>query len=637
MRPHTIPAVLLALCLAGALTAEDPVMPDTVSSPRVVGEFRPDFHSLESILADPRFAGKQGEALALAIYDYFTSTLDGTWHWWTPSERAGDPYGWGTVTDPVKLLNAYGWMLCGTNANVLQGLYQAAGMPSRIRGLPGHVVCEVFYERRWHILDVDMWTWFRTPEGHLASIEELSAAPRPLIVDNQRKSQPCNLPDRTLPDYAAMYEQAAKQEKCIFPFWAARLHTMDFVLRPGEMLLRSQGHAGRFHMPAEWAASKAKFANEWQGLPRERYEPFRTIGNGRWSYTPDLTARTRDVEFGAWTREGLTQYERGLAGPGSLVFRIQTPYPFCGVPDAAKEGFPACDGFRLDLASTGAVRAEITDAEGRWVEVAAGEGPRSADLTALLATRYDAMLRLTLAAGARLDRLACEGWLQVAPMSLPRLAAGANRMQLRCGDQYGRRTTPWRVPADFRSEAALRTTLVGVEHGKLVPGARERLQLAPPADGPAVAVFRFDAPAGRPFAWAYAVATLPEGPADAAPKQAVLEWSEDGAAWRPLSTIAIANTPLQWDCSLDGTVRLPAPAPRLWLRVISATGLIALEFAGHAAEPASPAGLRIVHRWREDAGEREFAVPAGADAWSVDCGAGPREHSIEMRAPSVPR
>ncbi len=610
-------------------------MPEAACSPRVVGEHRPDFHSLESILEHPRFAGKHGEALVLAIYDYFTSTTDGTWHFWTPNEAVGHPCAWGDVTDPVKLLNAYGWMLCGPNAMMLQGIYRAAGLPSRIRQLPGHVVCEVFYDDRWHILDVDMWTWFRVPQGHIASIEELSADPRALVADNRRTSWPCSLPDRRLEDYATMYAEAGRTGSAIFPFWASRCHTMDFSLRPGETLLRSQTHANRFHVPASWSANIAKSAGLWHGLPRERYHPHRTIGNGRWSYAPDLSARTRDVELGAWTRDGLTQDGDGLVGPGSIVFRIQTPYPFCGAPETVLQEANAQDGFRIKLSGSGPVRTEITDAEGRWVDIATGEGERCADLSCLMTTRYSAMLRLTLDVGSRVDRLACDGWLQVAPMSLPRLEPGANRMHLRCGDRFGCSSVPWPVTVDFRSEATLRSHMVGIESGILVPGKRDRLRLMPPDTGPAVGIFRFDAPTGRPFAWAYAVATVPEGSADALPMHATVEWSYDGSEWQPLSAIAIPNTPLQWDGSIDGLVRLPAPAPQLWLRVGSGTGVTALEFAGHIAAPVCPGTLRIVHRWQEPGGRREVTVPQGAASWSIDCGPGPHGHEIELHMPSV--
>ncbi|GAH86208.1 unnamed protein product, partial [marine sediment metagenome] len=136
--------------------------------PRVVGPRRPDYHCLESIVTSPQFAAKAGEELALAIYNHFTSRADGTYHFWPSGETEGNPRVRRSVYDPVKLLNAYGWAICGQCAQVLYGLYRAGGLKPGLIGLPGHSLCEVFYDGRWHILDVDMWTWFRAAEGHVA-------------------------------------------------------------------------------------------------------------------------------------------------------------------------------------------------------------------------------------------------------------------------------------------------------------------------------------------------------------------------------------------------------------------------------------------------------------------------------------
>ena len=205
----TLAALFASLCgaaMAAETQAGSPAQNGAMSfSPRVVGVNRADFYDLRTILQSPQFAGKQGEQLALAIYNYFTSTVDGTYHFWSPNENEGCPRLRGDVSDPVKFLNVYGWMLCGNHALTLYELYRAAGFQARQFGLPGHSVCEVFYEGRWHFLDVDMWTWFRTPEGHIASAFELAKNAKSLIVDNTAKSNPCNLPDRDLPGYAAMY------------------------------------------------------------------------------------------------------------------------------------------------------------------------------------------------------------------------------------------------------------------------------------------------------------------------------------------------------------------------------------------------------------------------------------------------
>jgi len=611
-------------------------MPTAVFSPRIVGDHRADFHSLEAILASPTMKGKQGEALVLAIYQYFTSTRDGTWHFWPMNEQQGDLHSNGDVCDPLKILNAYGWTICAQSAEILQGLYRAAGFDSRICSVPGHVLCEVFYDQRWHVLDVDMWTWFRTPEGHLASVAELSRNAHALILDNRARSNPCNLPDRTLESYAAMHDKAAA---AIFPLWSTRAHAMDFILRPGETLIRSETHAGRFHLPRSWQSDmQGKYKSEWQGIPRERFEPFRTIGNGRWLYAPDLSLQSRDFDAGVWNREGITQDDQGLLGAGVAIFRLQSPYPWCGMANEAHEGFPAADGVWVDVAGEGAITVAVTDLEGGFVDIIQTHGAFAIrqDITQIMTSRYQAMLRFTLAPGARLRRFAFEGYVMVAPASLPRLVAGANRMELRTGDRRAQCTTPWTVPVDFRTEQALKKHLIGLDRGTFAPGKRKRVCLIPRDSESLQAVFRIAAPDERVFTWAYAIVTVPEGPVELPPRQATLEWSADGIRWTQCAALAIPHTSLQWDASIDGDIVPPQPARALWLRVTSDTGIGACEFTGHLAHHQPLGRLQIIHRWREGQQQREFIVPQDANEYHVTCGSDPRDHAIEMRVPSVP-
>jgi len=641
-------------------------------SPRVVGRERPDFHCLESILASPQFAGRSGEELVLAIYDYFTSRVDGTYHFWPAGETEGNPRVRRSVSDPIKLLNAYGWAICGQCAQMLQGLYTAAGLEARLVGLPGHVVCEVRYDGAWHVLDVDMWTWFRTPAGHIASAAELAERPEELILRNPNRSDPCDLPDRSLDDYAKMYAKAktvGDRVEGVSPPWAIRAHSMDFRLRPGETLIRSQDNEGRFHMPQDWLQSKEKYKREWKGYPRERYEPFRTFGNGRWIYRPDLTAGSGDFRAGLWEASDLSQDASGLVGPGGATWRIASPYPFCGVPDwGAAPGSAGgtadepervryADGVWLELAGRGPARAELTDPEGKWAKVLAADGDfdERIDVTPLLSSRYECLIRLALGAGARLARFGFDGYLATAPMSIPRLVAGENPMELRWGDKYGLCTEVCSEVVDFREGADLPGRWRSAENVEIRPYVDGWSMIAPARDGPVSVVFRFEAPAGRGFAWAYVHAGVREGPADRPKGRAKLEWtdaSEDRPEnWREVAAIEISNTPKQWDCSLDGEVRFPA-APgaadraeghAVLVRVTSETPITGLEFHGHLAcgqaqqgdLAASGGRLRVVHRWREGDRQRSFEAPPGALEYTITCGENPGGHTIEMHVPSV--
>ena len=612
-------------------------MTDLTFSPRVVGTNRPDFYSIETMLNSPPFKGKAGEALVLAIYDYFTSTVDGTYHFWPVDEKQGTPQIRVAVFDFAKLINAYGWMVCGQCSAFLYAIYRVAGLTTRQYGVPGHSLCEVFFDGRWHHLDVDMWTWFRTPEGHIASAVELTRNAHALIIENTNKSKPCNLPDRTLKDYAEMYagtQLAGDEVHGVIPPWLTRAHTMDFQLRPGETLIRSQSHQGRFHMPQEWLKMKLKYPGEWHGHPVERYEPFRTFGNGRWIYEPKLSAPHRDLDAGAWERNGLTQDAHGLLGAGSITFRILSPYPFCSKPDFSTEKVTYSDGVYLDIASTGAVTVEVTTPEGGW-EALQGRGrtAKGIDISTLLEARYECLIRVTLAAGARLSRFRFDGFIMTAPQALPRLTEGANAMEIRSNDKHGLRTVPYRKLIDFRGASDLVSQFASIEDAELKPYAGSWRQIAALANGatPATAVVRFPAPAGKTFAWVYAHASIFEAPTGVAGFTASLEWSVDGKNWTPLSTIPVTCSRQTWDCSIDGEFMADA-VKEVWIRITAGTGITAMELHGHLNAPHPSEGnvLRVTHQWEDDRGRHSFEAPPGATTYTVTCGKNPRAHTIVM-------
>lgn len=611
-------------------------------SPRVVGRERPDFHSLQAFLQFPAFADKNDEAFALSLYDYLAGPIDGLFHFWSPRENDGRPQLRRRVDDPLKLLNVYGWGLCGQSARLLHTIYAVAGFRSRVVNLPGHNVCEVFYDGSWHLLDTDMWAWFRMPDGHIASVDELGSDACNLIVKNTNKSEPCNLPDRTLESFVKMYDGCRAEggaQRRAWPHWTILGHCMDFVLRPGETLVRSQTGQGRFHAPAEWKGSIEKHGSEWVGYPRERYEPFRSYGNGRWIYDPKLSSDFTDFTDGVWERDGVTQDSKGVMGPGTACFRMQSPYPFCGKPDFNGETVTHRDGVWLSLGGCGRVEVEVTDAEGQWISVAKTQGDfnEKLDFTQLLSSRYTCFVRFTLTDGTLLSSLRFDGYILTAPISLPRLVAGENPMELKSHDKHGLCTVPWSRVVDFREEADLSTQWISAEYGGFEPYVDGWQEIVPAEGKPVRVVFRFDAPASRPFAWCYAHSSLREGPCGEPRKRGVLEWSADGEEWHSLAEREIPNTELQWDCSLDGEVVLPEHTGSLWIRVTSDTPICGFEFHGHVTEPINGDGtLEIVHEWEQDDGPQCFVPSVGAKAYALTCGSSPRGHTITMRVPSRP-
>ncbi|KKM16339.1 hypothetical protein LCGC14_1686810, partial [marine sediment metagenome] len=212
-----------------------------IISPRVTSPNYTDFSSLSALLAGPRFAGKTGEDLAVALWELLVDEQEGIYHFWPPTERLTGR----KVRDPLKLLNCFGWCLCGDNANLLATLHKAAGLEdARCVGLKGHVVEEAYYDGAWHLLDADLRAFHRRhpPEQDTIASGEDCMADATLILSQQHPSDPFYRPDVSLENMAGLYDCAASTWQCV----DEHVHTMDFVLRPGERLVRGTQPEGKW-------------------------------------------------------------------------------------------------------------------------------------------------------------------------------------------------------------------------------------------------------------------------------------------------------------------------------------------------------------------------------------------------------
>ena len=164
----------------------------------------PDLTSAETILASIHDVGMTDEEKALAIFEFVKA-----WriHWWPPSAQD-------ERFDPVKVVGVYGYGHCGEAARVIEQLARRAGLGTRVWELNGHIVSEIYFDRRWHIVDADLEKIYDHPDGYLAGVEDLEADP--------------NL-DRT---YGHLY--SSTHDNVISP--AARLfsHNLALKLAPGD-------------------------------------------------------------------------------------------------------------------------------------------------------------------------------------------------------------------------------------------------------------------------------------------------------------------------------------------------------------------------------------------------------------------
>lgn len=155
---------------------------------RVVCDRAPDCSSLGRLVESVTRECQTDDQRVIALYNVCRYLI---YHHAYPTEKR--------PISALKLINVYGWALCGGEHTVLAALFETAGYRWRYRGWsdPGHTTVEVFYGNRWHWLDtfLKFYTW--APDSQdpdrwtIASQEDIKANPelvtKAIILDQARK------------------------------------------------------------------------------------------------------------------------------------------------------------------------------------------------------------------------------------------------------------------------------------------------------------------------------------------------------------------------------------------------------------------------------------------------------------------
>jgi len=411
-----------------------------VHAPKIVSEHTPDLHSLSDYVAgvvQPDMTQKQ------KAHTLWEATGDLLYHWCNPVEapcRRGGQCD--DVTDPIKLMNVYGYTLCFCSAGPMEAIWRAGGLEAREFGLPGHVAPEVWYEGQYHYLDVEMKGYFRRPDGRIASIRECGLRPAELMVKPQFPEHFFPLSKKPFRTYLSrvVYAGIADEGPAWYGSYRAQSgHVMNISLRKGETYYRAWDNVGRFICDYPRWITPGTF-----GTFDVRYGPkdmvsSRSFGNGILIYQPDLTRQTDEYEDGVFACENIVKTDAGLAckedAPDAwAVFRFELPYVIAGDPHKIEEPNTTTDAATLAIEGTGRVDVLISTDNGCTWQSTGIKGFGRSDLSRFVECRYGYQLKFALHSGAVLRRFRAETSFQLAPTSLPSLKKGANRMTFSLGD-----------------------------------------------------------------------------------------------------------------------------------------------------------------------------------------------------------
>ena len=205
---------------------------------------------------------------------------------------------------------------------------------------------------------------------------------------------------------------------------------MSFTLRPGEAIEWRWGQGEKHH----YAPNPVLFLLNSTNLHEWGPDAWATLRNGAWTYTPPLrTAAARaGVEAAGvhWTgaAKGPAVVPARAGEPASLVWKIRAPYAIVGGRLQA----------RMRPGAAGGEWAFSVSHDGReWKEVSRGEAAVDANLDPFFpspgAAHYEYLVRLEMKAARNagalgLESITIQNDLQMAPLAMPSLELGENRI-----------------------------------------------------------------------------------------------------------------------------------------------------------------------------------------------------------------
>jgi len=630
--------------LVGLLLALPSQSAAKVTCVRLTSEHTADTTDLLRLRQYHEWRDKTGNDLALAAWKYLCGYETGLYHFNEILEGPDTFDEYATVRDPLKILNVYNMAYCGIFGPVMDGIFQGMGFEQgRSFGVEAwnHCATEVWYDDSWHYFDLDVRGVLADANGTVVSLDE-ARRNRDLWINPPVHVEPFFPKD---PDKNKVFEIYRDSGIHYQYRWFECSHTMDFYLRQGESFTRwwtPQG--GRWHhLPryneAKWV--KELIETDPVGMkPNHRNFTRWNHGNGLFHYAPNLSQTSTDFPDGVYTVENLTPGSDGLhlitAGKGEVIFEVFTPYIIVAKVNKLEDIDDDAEASVVEIETGLPVDCVISLDHGiTWQAAGRSKagGQTAFDLTPMVNGTYGYLVKLTTsgpAGAAAVKSLAIDTWVQVAPISLPRLKKGRNRLQYETGDRYGRATTAMLVNPDTAEPDDLRKYLVAMPEDYDPQRKTCRIR--------GEAVLRLAAPEGTKIAWFSAGATFRTYLGDQAKE------TDNRIAYsvrRPddFKEIYRSSVPTwvnHWRYNWDADVVLDEPAERVFVKYTGDPGLNTIRACLHLVdEKPSQTGVRIVHGYsigEQLHTETEYLAEPGT--YTVDCDGEPENVFVEMSVPS---
>jgi RNA polymerase sigma factor (sigma-70 family) len=412
-------AAVTAVALPLALSSAPPQEPPPAAPPQVRAETATDYNI--TLLTDQAPDFSDIDAYLRSITSQFATPQEKAIAVWRWSQRLRKQTSYPTedgheVLDPIQMFTSYGYTMCGIISGIDNSLWLNLGWKAHYVQLGDHTVCECSWDggKTWHMFDNSMSFYCFNDKGEVAGTREIEKNPR-FYLENFAPECGTN-PVKGLQDHQGWRSGSDHPVEN----YRTLANGMDSFLAPNDVI--------DDHLAVRWGRTYAitlrpgeSYTRHFQNLDAGKPDPhyYRPLhgkdpdrgghrASGVWLYAADLSKHP-DV----YAESGVTWTPRGAQGPGSVTFKV----------DAANVVTSA----KFSVKGSGATLSTSRDAGITWSKV---EGEPDVGGT----TQYFVKVDLK-DAGSTLESFAAETLTQINRPSMPTLARGANRVQVRLGAQ----------------------------------------------------------------------------------------------------------------------------------------------------------------------------------------------------------
>ncbi len=611
---------------------------------RLTSEHTADTTDLKRFRQFPAWRDKEGNDLALAVWKYLCGYETGLYHF-NEILEGQDPFDeYATVREPLKILNVYNMAYCGIFGPVLDGIFQGVGFEKgRSFGLEAwnHCASELWYDNAWHYFDLDVRGVLTDADGTVVSLDEAKRN-RNLWTNPPVKVEPFFPKDH---DKNRVFEIYRGSRVNYYYRWFEAGHTMDFSLRQGESFTRfwtPQG--GRWnHLPryntTEWINKLIR--QKPVGMkPNHREFTRWNHGNGLFHYAPVLSDKSSDFADGFYAVTNLTPGPKGLhlkrTADAEVIFEVFTPYIIVAkindledLTDDSQASVVTVEAF-LPFDAAVSLDHGIT-----WKAAGQYEPDKKTviDLTDMVKGSYGYLLKLSTSGrknAPAIKSLKIDTWVQVAPISLPRLKKGKNHFQYNLGDRYGLATVPMLINPNTADPEDLKKYLI--KKPKDYDPKRNTSRIRGDV------IMRLTAPEGTKIAWFTTGATFRTYQREQAKDtdNRIAYSVGQPTNFKEIYKSSVPTWVNHWRYNWDEDVILERPEEQVYVKFTGNPALNTIRACLHLLPKRLPkSNIRIEHGYSIDGcGQKETVALDRPGSYSVDCISEPENIFIKISVPS---